>query len=61
MICLNRNKNNYIIKYSDSAILGLLDKSQDTSEYHSEISKFVPWCDANKLTVNIRKTVERIR
>lgn len=38
----------------------LLNKDQDILSYHSEISKFIEWCDAHCLIVNVKKTEEMI-
>ncbi len=53
--------NNYIIKFSDdTAILGLLKKIRDLSEYFSEIGRFVNWCEDNHLALNVDKTKEMV-
>ncbi len=57
--CVSKTPHNYIVKFSDDvAIFGLLHKDLDTSVYHSEIKRFIHWCDAHHLSVNVKKTEE---
>ncbi len=59
--CIKVHPDNYIIKFSDdTAILGLLHKDGSPVAYHSEICKFVQWCDSNYLMLNVKKTKEMV-
>lgn len=52
---------NYIFKHSDdSAVLSLLQVHDNTNIYHSEVERFVEWCNTNHLTINVKKTEEII-
>lgn len=57
----NRRQQVSIIKFSDdTAILGLLKKDGDLSEYFSEIRRFENWCDNKHLALNVGKTKEMV-
>ncbi|XP_034005935.1 probable serine/threonine-protein kinase clkA [Trematomus bernacchii] len=59
--CTRIHPENYIIKFSDdTAILGLMHKGSSSSAYHSEIERFVQWCDFNHLVLNVKKTEEMV-
>ena len=48
-----------VIKFADdSSIIGLISTS--VNEYFSEVDRFIKWCDANFLSVNVNKTKEVI-
>lgn len=53
--------NNHIIKFSDdTAILSLLKRNHDISDYFLEIQGFVEWCDNNHLILNVNKKEEMV-
>ena len=59
--CTRIHPENYIIKFSDdTAVLGLMHKGSSSSAYHSEIERFVKWCDLNHLVLNVKKTEEMV-
>ena len=40
-----------------TAILTLLNWSDDLISFHSEVKQFIEWCDVNHLILNVKKTV----
>lgn len=53
--------NNHIIRFSDdTAILVLMKKDSDISDYYSEIQGFVKWFEDNHLVLNVNKTEEMV-
>ena len=55
------NPNNHTITFSDdTAILALMKKESDISDYYSGIQGFVKWCEDNHLVLNVNKTEEMV-
>lgn len=52
--CRNSGPSNYTIKFSDdTAVLALLKKKGDLSEYHSKIQRLEKWGEDNHRVVNV--------
>lgn len=59
--CRSSHPSCYIFKFSDdSAILALMKKGDDLSNYFSVIDSFVKWGDSNHLVINTKKTEEMV-
>ena len=59
--CRARLLNTFVIKYADdTALVGLIPKDSNDSNYLNCIDEFVAWCDTNCLKLNEAKTKEMI-
>ena len=59
--CRSSHPSCHIFKFSDdSAILALMKKGDDLSNYFSVINAFVEWSDSDHLVINTEKTKEMV-
>ena len=59
--CTSSFPNQYVIKFSDDAvILSLLSSKGDIVSHTCGVDRFVEWCDQNHLVINVKKTEEVI-